>query len=226
MKRILVVEDDPAILKGLEAVLQEEHYEVIKATDGEKCHQIVKHEKLDLIVLDVLLPKKHGFEVCRDLRKEGFNTPILILTSKREEMDQILGREFGADEYIIKPFSIKELHMRIKALLRKKSGTEKEIEEYTFGGIHINFKMQEATKNKKVIKLSAKEFDVLLYFIQNEGEVVTHEMLLEDVWGYDNFPSSRTVDHYIASLRKKIEDTPNEPKHLLTVHATGYKFIG
>jgi len=125
MKRILIVEDDPAILKGLEAALQGEEYEVIKATDGEKCHQIVKHEKLDLIVLDVILPKKHGFEVCRDLKREGFATPILIITNKREEMGQVLGREFSADDIIIKPFSIKELHAKIKTLLTRKEESGK-----------------------------------------------------------------------------------------------------
>jgi len=225
MKRILIVEDDPAILKGLEAALQEENYEVIKATDGERCHQIVKHEKLDLIVLDVMLPKKHGFEVCRDLKKEGFATPILIITSKREEMDQVLGREFGADDFIIKPFSIKELHSRIKTLLRRKEESGKEITEYRFGEIHIDFKKREALRNNKTIKLTAKEFEMLQYFIRHEGEIVTYEMLLEDVWGHDNYSTELTVDNYILSIRKKIEDEPNNPKYIITVNTTGYRFV-
>jgi len=225
MKRILVVEDDPAILKGLEAALQEEHYEVLKAMDGEKCHQIAKDEKLDLIILDIMLPKKHGFDVCRDLRKEGFDTPILFLTSKKEEMDKVLGLELGADDYVTKPFSIRELLARVKALLRRKTQIKREIDEYSFGNIHVDFKKQTASKNKESIKLSAKEFEVLKYFILHEGEVITRDILLDDVWGYENFPTTRTVDNYILSLRKKIEDNPNNPKYLITIHTAGYKFV-
>jgi DNA-binding response OmpR family regulator len=224
MKKILVVEDDPAILKGLEASLKEEHYEVLTATDGEKCHQILKREKVDLIILDIMLPKKHGFDVCRDIRKEGIDTPIIFLTSKKEEMDKVLGLELGADDYVTKPFSIRELLARVKALLRRKGEMKREIDEYNFGTVHIDFKKQIASKNKESVKLSAKEFEVLKYFIQHEGEVVTREMLLDDVWGYENFPTSRTVDNYILSIRKKLEETPNEPKHILTVHTAGYKF--
>jgi DNA-binding response OmpR family regulator len=225
MKKILVVEDDPAILKGLEAALRGEHYDVITAMDGEKCHRMVKEEKFDLIILDIMLPKKHGFDVCRDLRKEGFDTPILILTSKKEEMDKVLGLELGADDYVTKPFSIRELHARIKALLRRKGEIKKDIDEYEFGSVYVNFKKQEVSKNKILVKLSSKELDILKYFILREGDVISREMLLDDVWGYDNYPTTRTVDNYILSIRKKIEDIPNEPKHLLTVHTAGYKFL-
>lgn len=225
MKRILVVEDDPAILKGLEAALEEEHYEVLTATDGEKCHQIVKREKLDLIILDIMLPKKHGFDVCRDLRKEGFSVPILILTSKKEEVDKVLGLELGADDYVTKPFSIRELLARIKAILRRKGEMKQQLDEYSFADIHLDFQKMTALKNKQPIKLSAKEFEVLKYFILHEDEVITRDMLLDEVWGYNNFPTTRTVDNYVLSIRKKIEDNPNNPKHLLTVHTAGYKFV-
>jgi two-component system response regulator VicR len=225
MKRILIVEDDPAILIGLEAALRNEHYEVITATDGEKCHRIVKQEKFDLIILDIMLPKKHGFDVCRDLRKEGFDTPILILTSKKEEVDKVLGLELGADDYVTKPFSVRELQARIKALLRRKGEITKDIDGFSFGTVYIDFKKQEAIKDEKHIKFSTKEMEVLKYLILREGEVVTRDMLLDEVWGYDNFPTTRTVDNYILSIRKKIEDIPNEPKHLVTVHTAGYKFI-
>lgn len=225
MKKILVVEDDPAILIGLEAALRDEHYEVMTATDGEKCHRIVKQEKFDLIILDIMLPKKHGFDVCRDLRKEGFDTPILILTSKKEEVDKVLGLELGADDYVTKPFSVRELQARIKALLRRKGEITKDIDGFSFGSVYIDFKKQEAIKNENHIKFSTKEMEVLKYLILREGEVVTREMLLDEVWGYDNFPTTRTVDNYILSIRKKIEDIPNEPKHLVTVHTAGYKFI-
>jgi DNA-binding response OmpR family regulator len=219
MKKILVVEDDPAILIGLEAALRDEHYEVITATDGEKCHRIVKQEKFDLIILDIMLPKKHGFDVCRDLRKEGFDTPILILTSKKEEVDKVLGLELGADDYVTKPFSVRELQARIKALLRRKGEITKDIDGFSFGSVYIDF------KDEKHIKFSTKEMEVLKYLILREGEVVTREMLLDEVWGYDNFPTTRTVDNYILSIRKKVEDKPNEPEHLITVHTAGYKFI-
>ncbi len=225
MKKILVVEDDPAILKGLDASLREEHYKVLTATDGEKCHQILKREKVDLIILDIMLPKKHGFDVCRDIRKEGIDTPIIFLTSKKEEMDKVLGLELGADDYVTKPFSIRELLARVKALLRRRAEIRCEIDEYCFANVHIDFKKQTALKNMEPVKLSAKEFEILKYFIQHEGEVVTRDMLLDDVWGYDNFPTSRTVDNYILSIRKKLEETPNEPKYILTVHTAGYKFV-
>lgn len=225
MKRILIVEDDPAILLGLEAALKDEYYEVLTATDGEKCHQIVKDERLDLIILDIMLPKKHGLEVCRDLRSEGFSIPILILTSKKEEMDKVLGLEFGADDYVTKPFSIRELLARIKALLRRKGEMKKEIEEFSFSDIYLDFKKHEALKNKKPVKLSSKEFEVIKYFIDHEGDVISRDMLLNEVWGYENYPTTRTVDNYLLLLRKKLEDDPSNPKHFLTIHTAGYRFV-
>ncbi len=225
MKRILVVEDDPAILKGLVASLEEQHYDVITATDGKHGYQLGKRENIDLIILDIMLPEKDGQEVCRDLRKDGINTSILMLTSKKEEMDKVLGLELGADDYVTKPFSIRELHARIKALLRRKAKLEKDIDEYTFGSVHADFRKQEASRRGKPLKLSSMEFKILKYFVQREGEVVTREMLLDDVWGYEEFPTTRTVDNYILSLRKKIEDNPSKPKHLLTIHTAGYKFV-
>jgi len=225
MKRILVVEDDPAILKGLVAGLEEEHYEVLTAVDGERGYELGKKENIDLILLDIMLPGKNGQDVCRDLRKDGVNTLILMLTSKKQEIDKVLGLELGADDYVTKPFSMRELHARIKALLRRKQELRKEIDEYAFGSVQADFRKQEATRKGKSLKLSAKEFNILHFFVQREGEVVTREMLLDGVWGYENFPTTRTVDNYILSLRKKIEDNPSRPKHILTVHTTGYKFV-
>lgn len=225
MKRILIIEDDPAISMGLEASLRDEFYDVLTAADGEKGFQLGKKENIDLIILDLMLPGKNGRDICRDLRMEGINTPILMLTSKSEEMDKVLGLELGADDYMTKPFSIRELHARIKALLRRKGDIIKDIDEYTFGNVHIDFHKQEAIKNNIPLKLSSKEFDVLKYFIQHESEVVTRDMMLNDVWGYESFPTTRTVDNYILSLRKKIEDNPSDPKHVLTVHTSGYKFV-
>lgn len=225
MKRILAIEDDPAILRGLVASLKAEHYEVLTATDGEKGYQIGKRGNIDLIILDLMLPNKNGEEICRDLRKEGINIPILMLTVKKEEMDKVLGLEVGADDYVTKPFSIRELHARIKALLRRPPALKKEIDAYTFGDVHVDFKKHEVTKNKAPLQLSVRELEVLKYLIQHEGEVVTRDMLLENVWGYEAFPTTRTVDNYILSLRKKIEENPSKPKHLLTIHTAGYKFV-
>ncbi|NNG25965.1 MAG: response regulator transcription factor, partial [Ignavibacteriaceae bacterium] len=223
MKKILVIEDDPAILTGLEALLEEEHYEVSSSSDGLEGYEKARIEKFDLIILDLQLPGKNGMDVCKDLRKAGVNTPILMLTVKKEELDKVLGLELGADDYVTKPFSPRELLARIKALLRRNSAVRSEIEECSFGNIYINFKNQEAIKNKEPFELSNMEFKVIKYFVQYEGEVIERSKLLDDVWGYDNFPSTRTVDNFILALRKKIEEDPSDPKHILTVHKAGYK---
>jgi len=225
MKRILIVEDDPAISRGLTDALREEHYEVVTEEDGEKGYKFAQNENIALIILDLMLPSKNGIEICTDLRKKGINTPILILTSKKEEMDKVLGLEIGADDYVTKPFSVRELMARIKALLRRKQEIVKDIEEYAFGAVQIDFKKQVASKNNKPIDLSTTEFKILKYFIEHEGEVVTRDNLLDKVWGFDVFPTSRTVDNYILSIRKQIEENPSEPNHLITVPKAGYKFV-
>jgi len=225
MKRILIIEDDPAILLGLEASLKEEHFEILSSSDGEKGYQLGKKENLDLIILDVMLPNKNGFDICKDWRKEGNNTPVIMLTSKKDEIDKIMGLEIGADDYITKPFSVRELLARIKAVLRRKNEIIKDIEEYSFSNVHINFRKLEAMKEEKPLDLSATEFKVLKFFIEHEGEVVTREMLLDNVWGYESLPTTRTVDNFILSIRKQIEDDPSNPKHLITIHKAGYKFI-
>jgi DNA-binding response OmpR family regulator len=225
MKRILIVEDDPAILRGLSDNLTEEHYEVYVAADGQKGYEMGKRENIDLIILDIVLPKMNGQEVCRSLRNDGVQTPILMLTSKKHEMDKVLGLELGADDYMTKPFSIRELHARIKALLRRHVTLQKDIDVYTFGDVTIDFKKFEVKKGKKDIKLTTKEFRILKFIINHEGNVVSRSMLLNEVWGYDVFPTTRTVDNYILGLRKKLEDNSARPKHIVTVHTTGYKFV-
>jgi DNA-binding response OmpR family regulator len=225
MKSILVIEDDPAILKGLEESLQTEHYRVLTSGDGEEGFQKAKREKIDLIILDVMLPGKNGIDVCRDLRRDKCTVPILMLTSKKEEIDKVLGLEIGADDYVTKPFSIRELHARIKALLRRNTGIVADLEELSFGKIYVDFKKHEALKSRKKLALTSMELNILKYFAQREGEVVSREMLLDDVWGFENFPTTRTVDNYILSLRKQIEDDHAKPKHLITVHKAGYKFV-
>ena len=225
MKKILIIEDDPSIQKGLNDALTEEHFSVLSALDGEKGYQTAKRENISLIILDLMLPNKNGKEICRDLRKEGVQTPILMLTSKKQEMDKVLGLEIGADDYMTKPFSIRELIARIKALLRRQSEIHSTISETQFGDVYADFSKQEATRGKKKLKLSAKEFQLLKYFVEHEGKVVSRDALLDDVWGYDVTPTTRTVDNYILSLRKKIEAIPSKPKHLLTIHTAGYKFV-
>ncbi len=225
MRRILVIEDDPAIRKGLSSALQAEPYEVLTSADGEEGYQTAKKENVDLIILDLMLPRKNGQDICRDLRKEGISTPILMLTSKKQETDKVLGLELGADDYVTKPFSIRELLARIRALLRRKGELLKEIEEYSFGSVHIDFKKLEASRNGKPLKLTAREFNVLKFLIQHEREAVTRDMLLDEVWGYESYPDTRTVDNFVLSLRKKIETDPSDPKHLLTIPTVGYKFV-
>jgi DNA-binding response OmpR family regulator len=225
MKTILVIEDDPAIRRGLEESLRTEHYNVISAMDGDTGFSKAKKEKVDLILLDIILPGKDGIDVCRDLRKVNVETPILMLTCKKEEIDKVLGLEIGADDYVTKPFSIRELHARIKALLRRKPNVVTEMEELSFGKVYIDFKKHEARKDRKKLDLTSMELHILKYFAQREGEIVTREMLLNDVWGFDTYPTTRTVDNYILSLRKHIEDDRANPIHLITVHKAGYKFI-
>ena len=225
MKKILVIEDDPAILKGLEVSFRSENYEVVSTMDGEKGFMLAKKEKIDLILLDIMLPNKNGIDICKDLRKENIATPILMLTCKKEELDKVLGLEIGADDYVTKPFSVRELHARVKALLRRSSNITPEINEYSFAKIKIDFKKHVAIKNKCPLNFSAMELKILKYFIQHEGEVISREMLLNDVWGFENFPTTRTVDNFILSIRKQVEDDPSNPKHLITIHKAGYKFI-
>lgn len=225
MKTVLIIEDDPAIITGLETSFQAEHYEVVKAMDGEEGYTQAMKIRPDLIILDLMLPSKNGEEVCRDLRKEGVDIPILMLTSKSAEMDKVLGLELGADDYMTKPFSLRELHARVKALLRRSRDLQ-EPEEVTIGDLWVNLKTREVRKYSEILELTAREFEVLKYFLIHRNEVVTRDMLLDEVWGYDQYPTTRTVDNYILSLRKKIEDTPSQPRYLLTVHTAGYRFVG
>jgi len=225
MKKILIIEDDPAISMGLVESLESENYQTTSVDNGEKGYLLAKEGIHDLIILDLMLPGKNGMDVCKDLRMEGVSTPILMLTSKKEELDKVLGLELGADDYMTKPFSIRELLARIKAIMRREPEIKNEIQECSFGNLYINFKAMEATKNKKPIELSNMEFKLLNYLCQQENVVIDRDTLLDEVWGYDNYPSTRTVDNFILSLRKKIEDDPSDPNHLITVHGAGYKFI-
>jgi len=225
MKKILIIEDDPATVAGLSDTLTDEHFEVSTVMSGNMGYEKAKEGGYDLIILDLMLPDKSGVDICKDLRNEGINTPILMLTGKKEEIDKIIGLEMGADDYVTKPFSIRELVARVKALLRRPTDIHPDLEEYSFSDVEINFKKQEAKKGNKPIELSVMEFKVIKYFVQREGEVIDRNKLLDEVWGYQNYPSTRTVDNFILNLRKKIENDHSDPKHLLTVHGAGYKFV-
>jgi DNA-binding response OmpR family regulator len=220
-----VVEDDPAILRGLLDNLRNEHYTVESESDGMKGLEKATKFQWDLLVLDIMLPRMNGLEICKALRQQGSSIPILMLTGKGEETDKVLGLELGADDYVTKPFSIREVLARVKALLRRQSGLSANVDETQIGDIHVDFKKQELIKGKKKIEMSAKEFELLKYFVEREGQVISRETILKEVWGYDSLPTTRTVDNYVLSLRKKIEPKPSKPAHLLTVHTVGYKFL-
>jgi DNA-binding response OmpR family regulator len=224
--RILIIEDEPSMILGLQDNLEYEGYEVITAIDGEAGVGRALKDKPNLILLDVMLPKKSGLDVCRELRSQGIESPIIMLTARGQEIDKVLGLEIGADDYVTKPFSINELLARVRAHLRRAAKLVSEIESYRFGTIELNFKKYLASKNGEPIELSQREFELMKYLIRHRGETVTRDELLDKIWGYDNYPITRTVDNHIARLRHKIETVPNEPEFILTVHRVGYKFIG
>jgi len=225
MSRILVIEDEAAILRGLKDNLAAESYEVITAADGAEGYRLSQEGKPDLIILDLMLPKLSGYEICRKLRAESSHVPILMLTARGDEADRILGLDIGADDYVSKPFSVRELLARVRALLRRSDPHSAGVEQLTFSDVVVNFPQFEARKRGQPVEMTPKEFGVLQYLAARTGKVVRREKLLEEVWGYENYPTTRTVDNHIASLRAKLEEDPAEPRHLLTVHGVGYKFV-
>lgn len=225
MIRILVIEDDPAISTGLKASLETEGYKILVVNDGEEGLNAALNENPTLILLDIMLPTMSGLEICMKLRNKGVVTPIIMLTARAEEADKLLGFELGADDYVTKPFSMKELLARIKAILKRRVAIEESFDFYEFDDVKVNFKNMETTKGNKPVKMSLKEYELLKFFIRHIDEVVTRNTLLDEVWGYDVFPTTRTVDNYIMMLRKKIEANPAIPKHIQTIHSAGYKFV-
>jgi DNA-binding response OmpR family regulator len=210
--------------RGLRDSCEYEGYEVLIASDGETGIEQTLKNRPDIILLDVMLPKLSGLDVCRSLRKQGIKTPIIMLTARGQEMDKVIGLETGADDYVTKPFSVKELLARLRAHLRR-SADLVSLEEYSFDNVELNFKSYKATKAGKTLELSPREFETLRYLIIHEGEIVTRDQLLEHVWGYNSFPLTRTVDNHIAKLRQKFETSPSDPQHILTIHRVGYKFV-
>jgi two-component system alkaline phosphatase synthesis response regulator PhoP len=228
-RSVLVVEDDKAMSVALCDGLASEGFRVISAADGEDGYAFATERTPDVVILDVMLPRLSGLDVCRRLRADGNDVPILMLTARGQEADRVLGLKLGADDYITKPFSFLELVARIEAVLRRSVSPGHppiDVEAYEFGGVRIDFRHHEATKGGHPIDLSPREFLLMAYLVAHRGAVITREQLLDAVWGYDNMPFTRTVDTHVAKLRKKIEDDPANPRFLITLHRLGYKFLG
>lgn len=225
MPKILIVEDEPAMRIGLKDNLEFEGHIVEYAENGEEGLSKIKENKYDLVLLDVMLPKISGFDVCKTLRNEGDKTPIILLTAKGEEIDKVLGLELGADDYITKPFSLRELLARIKAVLRRSSKGNIGDQFINIGRLSVNFSTYNAHEYEKSVDMSHKEFEVLKYLFENKNETVSRDDLLRNVWGQDVYTTTRTIDNFILKLRQKIENDPNHPKLIITVHGIGYKLI-
>ena len=225
-KKILIVEDEPGIMLGIKDEFESEGYEVYTAENGEDGLAKVKQHKPDLLILDIMMPVLDGYEVCKRLRKQGDTTPIIMLTVKDKEIDKVLGLELGADDYVTKPFSLRELLARAKAVFRRTEERVQEITTYSFGEIDLDFKKYEAKKGDSDLELTPLEFHMLRLFIQKKEQVLSRDDFLDGIWGEDNLSVSfRTVDSHIANLRKKIEDDPSTPKHILSIRGVGYKFV-
>ncbi|MCZ6870562.1 MAG: response regulator transcription factor [Gammaproteobacteria bacterium] len=225
MSLVLVVEDDPAILQGLADTLSDEGYDVLTAQDGEAGDRLLRDRIPDLVVLDLMLPKMSGHELCRRARRRDMTMPILMLTARSAESDRVTGLDLGADDYLTKPFSVPELLARVRALLRRANPMPALPDELRFGDVTIDFRRYEAWKGSRALDLTPKEYDALRFLAARPGEVATREELLREVWRYRHFPATRTVDNHVSSLRAKIEDDPSNPQHLLTVHGRGYKLV-
>lgn len=225
MSRILVIEDDWAILRGLKDNLEEEAHEVFTATDGEAGYAMIQSEKPDLVILDLMLPKLGGYEVCRKVRSDGLTVPIIMLTARGDEADRVLGLDLGADDYVTKPFSIRELLARVRARLRGAEPNRESIQKLEFDDVTIDFLRFEAAKGGEKLTMTRKEFGVIQFLATRGGEVVSRAELLTEVWGYDSYPTTRTVDNHIASLRSKLENDTSTPMRLLTVRGIGYRFV-
>ena len=223
-QKILIVEDDPAIRQGLEFSLLKSGYEIRTAPDAEAGELALSEFAPDLLVLDVMLPGRSGLEFCRRIRRSNTELPVLMLTALSEESDRVLGLDLGADDYISKPFSLRELEARIRALLRRSNGSEPTLDILDFGDVRVDFKRYRAWKGETEVHLPPKAYGILKWLALREGEVVTRMNLLEGVWGYDSTPTTRTVDNHVAQLRSTLEDDPSEPVFIRTVHGVGYSF--
>jgi DNA-binding response OmpR family regulator len=223
LTKVLVVEDDPGILRTVADNLRFEKYDVITAGDGETAYILQQQQQPDLLVLDLMLPRMSGLELCRRLRAEDVQVPVLALTARGEEADRVLGLDMGADDYVVKPFSVPELMARIRALLRR--STSGLAATLTFGDVEVDFRRHAAVRGGRAIEMTRKEFALLRFLASREDTVVTRDELLNKVWGFEAYPVTRTVDNHIAGLRAKLEADPARPVYIQTVHGVGYKFV-
>jgi DNA-binding response OmpR family regulator len=226
MYKILIIEDDRAILKALESNLRSEGYEIESATEGPTGLDRARDPSQDLILLDLMLPRLSGEEICQTLRREGVTTPILFLTAKGEEEQRVAGFELGADDYVSKPFSMRELLGRIQAILKRAAGQKHLLAHYRFGDVSVDFVKMEVHRGDQIVFLTTRELAILRLMVSNKGVVISRDRLLNEVWGYEAYPTTRTVDNQIVKLRQKLESDPENPQHILTVRGTGYKFSG
>jgi len=225
MPRILIVDDEPEMVRGLEDNLRFEGYQTLSAGDGKGGLALALTEAPDLVLLDIMMPGMSGWDVCRELRQKGLDIPVIMLTARGEEVDRVLGLELGADDYVTKPFSLRELLARIRAVLRR-PGPRQKFEEFAFGDVRLHLRARQAFKAGKEVRLTRKEFELLRYLGEHRGEVVTRDRLLDEVWGYDQYPTTRTVDTHILRLRQKFETDPEHPAYIVTAHGQGYRFVG
>ena len=229
-RRLLLIEDEPGLVMTLTDRLMAEGYDVESAGDARTALDFATSASFDAILLDVMLPGGNGFDICRTLRQRGNQTPILMLTARGQVVDRVVGLKLGADDYLVKPFDMSELLARVEALLRRStsaaSGTQQAVESFKFGDVAIDFRRAEVTKGGELLELSAREFKLLRYFVEHRGAALSRDELLNEVWGYNAMPSTRTVDVHVAWLRQKLEDNPKHPEYILTVHGLGYKFVG
>jgi len=223
--RILIVDDEPEMVRGLEDNLRFEGYQTLAATDGRDGLALALSQAPDLILLDVMMPEMSGWDVLRGLRRKGLDTPVIMLTARAEEVDRVLGLELGADDYVTKPFSLRELLARVRAVLRR-PGPRQKFEAVAFGDMRVHLRARQVFKAGREVRLTRKEFDLLRYLLEHRGEVLTRDRLLDEVWGYERFPTTRTVDTHILRLRQKFEPDPERPVYILTVHGQGYRFAG
>ena len=224
--KILIVEDEPAMVQGLRDNFEYEGYEVISAEDGAAGLARALNDGPDLVVLDVMMPKMSGLDVCKQLKAKKPSLPIIMLTARGQEIDKVVGLELGADDYVTKPFSIRELMARVKAVLRRVSPAPAGADVYQFSDVEVNVRKNEVSRAGQPVELSSKEFALLAYFVAHPAETLSRDRLLDAVWGYENYPNTRTVDAHIVHLRQKLEPKPEEPRFILTVHGSGYKFVG
>ncbi len=224
--RILIVEDEPSMVAGLRDNFEYEGYDVVTAGDGEAgLHSALTHSP-DLVILDVMMPKLSGLDVCKQLKSKRPSLPIILLTARGQEVDKVVGLELGADDYVTKPFSIRELLARVKAVLRRAHVLPTDQERVSFHDVEVNLRNHEVRRNGQAIPFSTKEFELLKYFLCHPGESLSRDRLLDEVWGYNNYPTTRTVDAHMLRLRQKLEPKPEEPRFFLTIHGVGYKFVG